>query len=368
MKSGLPTLLSLSLLVCAQGCSETGEPPEPPTVDPLGWSLEEAGPYQVGFMNWELSYTPTGSTSERTIPISIWYPTDDASGDGVTYEFIFGDDASWQDAAPAPSVHEDGYPVLAYSHGNQGFAGSSAFLMRTFASHGWVAVAPDHIGNTLSTHSSPRPLSLWLNRGQDISAAFDSLEESAPQILGGPVDSGRALMSGHSFGGYTTWSVMGAAYERERIEQRCDDGEYPAEQCTAELLDGFSSGLRDDRFVAGMPLAGKGSEDWFGENGLNAVDRPMLQMSGSLDAGAVAGVWERTEEVEMTWIDIDGGCHQLFAMGACDQVPSEEGYFIISTYALAFARNQAIGDVSEETLSLIEGSRLLSERVTLQQH
>lgn len=367
--SSLPTLLCSTLLLCTAACNPAdGEGPHPPAEDPLSWSIEEPGPYQVGFSTWEITYTPHGSTDERTVPISVWYPSTDLSGEGVTYEFIFPDDQSWLNASPAPSAHDGGYPVLAYSHGNQGFAGSSSFLMRTFASHGWVAVAPDHLGNTLSTHSSPRPLSLWLNRGQDISVAFDSLEERAPQLLGGVVDSTRSIVSGHSFGGYTTWSSMGAAYERSRIEQRCDDGVYPPEQCTPNLLNAFEDGVGDDRFAAGLPLAGKGSEDWFGMDGLNVVDRPMLQMSGSLDAGAVAGVWERTEEVDLTWVDIEGGCHQLFALGACDEVPTADGFFIVSTYALAFARHHALDDVSEDTLTLLDGSRLLSDRVTLQRH
>jgi len=161
---------------------------------------------------------------------------------------------------------------------------------------------------------------------------------------------------------------MGAAYDRSQIEQRCEAGDYPPEQCTLELLDGFEDGVGDDRFTAGLPLAGKGSEEWFGLNGLNVVDSPILQMSGSLDAGAVAGVWERTEEVEFTWVDVEGGCHQMFALGACEEIPTDDGFFIVSTYALAFARHHALGDVSEDTLALLDGSRLLSERVTLQRH
>jgi len=358
-------LFAMTAALLLLGC-EAGDDEPPPQVDPLAWSVEEPGPYAVGYTTWELTYTPAGSGTERTIPIHLWYPTEDPSGEGVTYEFMFGDDDSWLDAAPAQSVHSGGYPVLAYSHGNQGFAGSSAFLMRKAASHGWVALAPDHIGNTLSTHSAPRPLSLWLNRGQDVTAAFDSLEERAPELLGAGVDSSRSIVSGHSFGGYTTWSSMGAAYERARIEQRCADGDYPEEQCTEALLDAFEAGIGDSRFSAGIPMAGGGGEDWFGEDGLRAVARPMLQLSGSRDAGAVAGVWERTEGVDLTWVDVEGGCHQLFALGSCDEVPTDEGYWLVSTYALAFARHHALGDEGADTLSLLDGTRLLSDRITLQ--
>ena len=362
--------LSLALVLLVAGCGPGNEPPpdESPLPQPLSWSFEKPGPYNVGFMSWQISYTPRGSSVERIVPISLWYPTQDESGEGITYEFIFADEHSWADATPAPSPYPGGYPVHAYSHGHMGFAGSSAFLMRAFASHGWVAVAPDHLGNTFSTNSNPRPLSLWLNRSLDVSVAFDELVARAPDLLGGPVDESSALISGHSFGGYTSWASMGARFERSRIEQRCSDGAYPAEQCTDDLLDAFERGTGDDRFVAGIPLAGKGSVDWFGEDGLNEVQRPMMQMSGSADADAVSGVWERTAEVDLTWVDVAGGCHQLFALGACDEVPTEEGYAIGSSYALAFARHHALGDNNVETLSLLDGSLSVSDRVTLQRH
>ncbi len=356
----MPLLLSM-----LGACTQPGEKP-PEALQPLSWSVEQPGPYRVGFMSWELSYTPAGSSQSRIIPLSIWYPTEDLSGAATTYEFVFNDEDSWQNATAAPAAHADGYPVLVYSHGNQGFAGSSAFLMRSFASHGWVALAPDHIGNTLTTHSSPRPLALWLNRSLDLSAALDELSGRAPELLGEAVDSSQVLVTGHSFGAHTTWASSGGLFDRQRIEDRCEAGEFPAEQCTGELLDAFAAGGRDPRFIAGAPLAGKGSEEWFGSNGLNAVSLPMLQMSGSADAGAVEGVWDRSEQVDLTWIDIEGGCHQLFALGACDQVPSEEGFHIVSTYALAFARHQVLGDHSTEVLSLLDGSRLLSPRVSLQ--
>ena len=264
-----------SAAVCG-GCAAADDEPPPVPVDPLSWSLEQPGPYGVGFTRWETSYLAPGSSVQRTVPVSLWYPTEETSGEGITYEFIFADDDSWLDAAPAAAVYEGGYPVHAYSHGHMGFAGSSSFLMRAFASHGWVAVAPDHLGNTLSTNTEPRPLSLWLDRAGDVSAALDSLLQRAPELLGGEVDPDRSVLSGHSFGGYTTWSAMGAAYDRQRIEARCADGDYPQDQCSDSMLDAFEAGAGDERFTAGIPLAGKGSEDWFGEDGLRAVDRPML--------------------------------------------------------------------------------------------
>jgi len=356
----------LFALGCAEPDTESEEGPEPNS-----WAVDEPGPYSVGYRSWETSYVPAGSIEERSLVVHLWYPTLDEDGVTATYEFMFPDENTLVDASPEAPVHEEGYPVLAYSHGNQGFAGSSSFLMRHFASHGWLAVAPDHSGNTLSTHQSPRPLSLWLNRSSDVSHALDEVEtgnedSTHPSSLPGLANTSQVPMAGHSFGAYTVWASMGASFDRGQIESRCDAGDYPADQCTDSLLDAFEAGAGDARLVGGIPMAGSGREEWFGPDGLNDVNLPMLQMSGSLDAGAVEGTWELADQVAMTWIDIEGGCHQLFGLGTCPEVPSEEGFSIVNTYALAFARNRVLADISETTMGILNGSDVVSERVTLQ--
>lgn len=45
-------------------------------------------------------------------------------------------------AAPGP------FPLVVYSHGNGGLRYVSAFLTEHLASHGFIVVAPDHVGNT----------------------------------------------------------------------------------------------------------------------------------------------------------------------------------------------------------------------------
>jgi len=365
---GAAVLLATLVGALGAGCPTTEADDVP---DPLTWAVDEAGPYTVGYRTWETSYVPPGSVEERSIVVHLWYPSLAEAGITATYEFMFPDEGSLVDATPEPAAHPAGYPVLAYSHGNQGFGGSSAFLMRHFASHGWVAVAPDHTGNTLSTHQDPRPLSLWLDRASDVSFALDELaagnEDDAHQAsLPGSVDTSRVAMTGHSFGGYTVWSAVGAAFDRARIEGRCNEGDYPEEQCTDTLLDAFEARTADPRLVGGIPMAGSGREEWFGEDGMNAVSLPMLQMSGSLDAGAVDGTWELADQVQMTWVDIEGGCHQLFGLGACSEGPSDEGFAIVNAYALAFARSLVLDDSSETTTGILDGSVGISDRVTLQ--
>ncbi|MBN95009.1 MAG: hypothetical protein CL928_13230 [Deltaproteobacteria bacterium] len=364
-------LLALGLSLClGLGCPAPQDAADPPP-DPISWAVSEPGPYSVGYRTWESTYIPPGSTEQRSIVIHLWYPTLDESGETATYEFMFPDEQSLVGATPEAPVHAEGYPVLAYSHGNQGFAGASAYLMRHFASHGWLAVAPDHTGNTLSTHQSPRPLSLWLDRPSDIAHALDQLEagnsdDGHPAALPGLAHTSQVTVAGHSFGAYTVWAAVGARFDRTQIQAQCDAGSYTQEQCSDDLLDAFEVSAGDPRLVGGLPMAGSGREEWFGATGLNAVSLPMLQMSGSLDAGAVDGTWERADQVDMTWIDIEGGCHQLFGLGTCPEVPSDEGFSIVNTYALAFARNLVLQDSTETTLAILDGSELVSERVTFQ--
>ena len=351
------------------GCSSSvdsddddGTPGDNP--DPLSWDLRESGPFNVGYASWPLTYPGAGDGEERTISIHIWYPTEATSGDPATYEFIFSDESSWVDAPPAAPSHEGGYPVLAYSHGSQGFPGSSNFLSRHFASHGWVVVAPEHIGNTLSTHSSPLPLDFYLDRPGDLSAALDSLE-AGDSPLSAPIATDRVLAAGHSFGCHTMWAVGGATYDAVAISERCDNGDYPSEQCSDEVLDAFEAGMKDDRIVASVPMAGGGSPDWFGQDGLLSTDTPMLYMSGTDDPGAVDDVWDRSLGLEMSWLVIEGGCHQLFGLGSCGLISDEVGFQIVRSYALALGRQTILGDSHPDTTELLDGSLELDPAAAL---
>ena len=71
---------------------------------------------------------------------------------------------------------------------------------------------------------------------------------------------------------------------------------------------------------------------------------------------------------DLTWVEFAGGCHQTFAMGMCPTLDVEEGFRLTSIYALAFARRHLLGDQSAPVLSLLDGSRLPSDKVTYHKH
>ncbi len=358
-----PLFLLLLPLLAACPSAEPEPPAELP--DTLAWDPQAAGPFNVGYTVLETTWSQATTGEERTIPVHLWYPTEETSGVAATYELVFSDEESWVDAAPAAPVHEGGYPVLAYSHGNQGFAGSSPFLMRHFASHGWVAVAPDHIGNTFTTNLDPRPAWLWVDRAHDLSAAIDAIEPDL-DVLAGPTDTSRVIVTGHSFGGHTTWISAGAAFDPAGVAGQCASGEYAEGSCTDEVQDVFAAGALDERAVGAVPLAGSPSLGWVGPDGLNAVEIPVLQISGSLDYNHVDGVYEeRTGDVDIAWMEIEGGCHQTFALGTPCDLPAEDGFFMTVSYAFPFARRHVLGDETVTTAGILDGSIVVDDRATL---
>lgn len=336
---------------------------EAPPRDPLTWPVDQPGPFRVGYRRWTHTYTPRGSTTPRTIPLHAWYPTLAREGAHPTYALIFRDTVSLTDAPPAAAAHPGGYPVHVYTHGHQGFGPTSAFLMRHFATHGWIAIAPDHVGNTLTDTPNPLPASMRYTRVLDVSAALDALG-SLPMDhpLRGLANTQRAVLSGHSAGCHTVWAALGARWDMDLVRARCAD----AGGCSPEQLAVFDMGVADPRFVAGIPMAGSIQRDWFGPMGHTPVRAPLFSMSGSDDPVGADAQFMTATGSDLTWIDVRGGCHQYFALGACMNIPDAEQTPIVGTYALAFARKHLLNDPDATVAAVLAGTRPVSARVTLQ--
>jgi predicted dienelactone hydrolase len=240
-----------------------------------------------------------------------------------------------------------------------GFGPSSAFLMRYFASHGWLVGAPDHKGNTIADNIEPRPLAIYHLRSQDISAALDAIGSS--NDFEATANTKRVLLSGHSFGVHTCWASLGATFDMEAVSQQCADSDCP--QADLDIIQG---GFGDPRIVAAILMAGSIDRALFGENGHSSVTAPLLSMSGTLDPVGADSQFDSTASVDLTWIDIDGGCHQSFALGICDTLDADSGFAVINTYAMAFGRAHILSDSSEKTLGILDGSVQVSPLVSFQ--
>jgi predicted dienelactone hydrolase len=328
-------------------------------VDPLDWPVGEVGPYGVGYRSFDWSYSPGVDFADRTIRINLWYPTEDTEGPEAAYT-VGIDSGAIEDAALADSVYSGGHPVHVHSHGYRGYGATSAFLARYFASHGIVTVAPDHTNNTLIDHSDPLGAAHYFHRPLDIRAALDALEAE-----GGPMNTAMVMLSGHSFGSYTSWAVGGAVYDPEAVAAVCATGEgIHADGCTPEEAAMFGPALADSRVVSVMPMAGTISRTWFGSAGEYGVGGPVLFFGGSNDDVGQDTQFEEMGEIDFTWMELEGGCHQSFALGACSTLDPALGFELVQTIALAFVRLTVLGDTSGESADIVAGDLSLSDIVT----
>jgi predicted dienelactone hydrolase len=362
------------VVACNVGCSsepskaaeiDAGVPQiATPTGAPSTWAVGTKGPFNVGYRTVETSYvTPNGEA--RSFDVNIWYPTLDDDGEHPKYNAIFYDNVSYTDASLARSPYADGkYPVQVYSHGDRGYPDNSVFLMRHFASHGWVSIAPRHVGNTLGDTPAQKPPSLYYLRGKDVTAAIDVLGKlPSGDPLTGKTDTSRVVMTGHSFGGYTVWTVAGATFDVAAIESRCranpstPDAGTSMPPCTDADLAAFRAGVRDPRVIAGVPMAGMARPDWIGNDGHKAVTIPMFFMSGTDDPIGQREFYERLAPFPMTWVDVKDACHLFFSTGKCNLLPDAKQVPIVGAYALAFARKHLLADTTSDVADVLAGRK-----------
>ncbi len=362
------SILASALSACSEAESENSQ------ITGLDYNLQEEGPFEVGYRTLETSYLPPGASEPRSITVYLWYPTEDVHNDQAVpptespiYIDLFVDSDTIIDASLANSVYPSGFPLLAYSHGSQGVAQGSWRLMRYFASHGWVALSVGHIGNMLveGSDASNTPIEHWHHRPLDISAGLDALEAlSAPDALAAQINTSRVLLTGHSRGAYTTWALGGATYDTENIQSRCDGGSYPS-GCTAEAVSRFSEGFLDSRIRALIPTAGSGHGEFFdGINGRESIGLPIFMMSASEDPVGMEDVFTNTNLTNFSWIEIDGGCHELFNLG-CGRMEDGAKFPIVTTYSLAFGRHHILDDMSEQTTGILNQNVAVSEYVKI---
>ncbi len=194
----------------------------------LNASVEAAGPYPPGTR----ALTLTDTARARTLPTQVWYPAVAeaapavAAGFSVTEyetganrtrltELLAAADPTCptatahaaRDAAPAAGR----FPLIAMSHCHECTRFSTATVAERLASHGFVVIAVDHVGNTLWDQPSGLPIdttTLTLRVG-DVRFAIDAALSGGdvPAELQAIVDSTRVGVVGHSFGAVTAGKV-----------------------------------------------------------------------------------------------------------------------------------------------------------------
>ena len=343
-------LLPTMLLACADKGADSAGP-----VD-LVAELTAPGPYPVGYRESVVAYPdPADSSATRSLRLAVWYPA--AAEEGGEAHYLSG-------AIPAEGVYDapaaiaGPLPVAVFSHGHQGYAENSGFLMEHLASHGWVVAAPDHTGNT-TFDGGDRETSIYYQRPADITAVLDAL--LAGEVDGVPSVSEPAGLMGHSFGGYTSYSLAGGVYD-PAVLAACLDGSDTSSFCatmTADDAARFAGGLGDDRFAATVAMA-SGDFDLFGADGLQALSGPVLHMTGSLDTGSDDPYWAAIAGQGNLRVTLEGGGHQTFTdySGILESmdglIDADVGFRIIDAYALAWLRWGVLGD--DSVLPVLDGT------------
>ncbi|CAH1197199.1 alpha/beta fold hydrolase [Paenibacillus sp. JJ-223] len=155
-----------------------------------------------------------------------------------------GEDLQVRVSAPATGHN---LPIVVFSHGFGSSMDGYAPLADFWAAHGFVVIQPTHLDSrTLNLPpEDPRTPLIWRVRIDDLKRVLDQLDQIAASIpgLSGRLDRSRIAAAGHSWGGQTVSTLLGA-----RVLDA--DGE-PGED------------MSDPRIKAGVLLAttGKGGAD-----------------------------------------------------------------------------------------------------------
>jgi len=168
--------------------------------------VRERGPYEAGAR--VITFTKQSVVNPalpRALQTVIWYPTNPgASPISAGYNAVLD----------APVAAGGPFPVLLFSHGSCGIPTQSTFLTGLLAAQGFIVIAPPHPGNTLSEFPNcgtpTAQINSFLERPQDVIFVLDQMLAANANPLSpffGAIDPDRVGMSGHSFGGLTTYLV-----------------------------------------------------------------------------------------------------------------------------------------------------------------
>ncbi|MFO7561935.1 MAG: hypothetical protein R6X02_04785 [Enhygromyxa sp.] len=362
-----------------------------PSREELIAELSERGPYEVGYKLLELSYIPPGTLEERTLPIQVWYPAVPDSGApkaSYTVGGIVELPSSSVGALDAPPISADGpFPIAVYSHGSGGEGLLAYPYAERFASHGWITFSPSHVGNTaleLLNDTGDPFIQVAVNRPHDISAILDEADGGfAGDEVGAAADLSQVFVFGHSFGGYTSFSIGGATLDYQTLLGAClpSDCAYLEQP---EVAEAFAAGFGDPRVDAIAPQAPALITN-FGDGDLAGLRVATMLQSGKLDittpdATEAQPAWDAIAHRNDVWVDLPFGAHysfitichdldpELLALFQPDNVndgcgpeftPTTETVPVLTTYLLAFARHEVLGEVQWSVL--LEGETLHPE-------
>ena len=336
------------------------------------------GPAHVGYMSEDIAYRTAFDDQERNVRLVFWYPGQANTGEGDASYPLFSPDQA--EANARPKIDHTA-PLLVYSHGAKVWPEMGAFMAEYFASHGWVVLAVAHTGDSLDNVAGERPDQIYAWRPLDLSAALDHLEDlSSDHPLKGLVNTQKVLVSGHSFGGYTTLVSAGAQFDLDYLQNtHCHArGGRLCESLMGPLGTRLANGFFDTRFSAAIPQSAGNYN--FLRSGTSAIQIPVLMITATRDQscteeGSNQPFWDALSHEDsvlrqqhkrlsfleaghatfttacqhLPYLEQDDGCGPDFT-------PYHEAQQLMLAYSLIFARAHILGDSKAlEAISLDEG-------------
>ena len=264
-----------------------------------GDEVDQMGSYQVGYHTEDIQIQNIVTESERTVRVALWYPTPEAGDEYATYPVVAVRQRAWKDV---PVALDSKAPLLLYSHGSIVFPEMGAFMAEFFASHGWIVAAVEHTGNTLTNAIEDRPDEIYAQRPSDVSQVLDwLLSLEAGHKLANLVDSHSIVVSGHSFGGYTSFALAGAHYDVPYLQnEHClEKEESLCDSLQGRLGELLMQGARDERIKVSIPQSA-GNFDFF-RQGTHQVQIPTLMITATRDqasteSGSNQPYWQALSE------------------------------------------------------------------------
>jgi predicted dienelactone hydrolase len=178
------------------------------------------GPYPVGVRTLELldpDRQAANGMGARPVRTEVYYPStaDAVAGEPRDVIQVLGIDLVATPAYRNVARAAGRFPLVLFSHGNGGIRFQSFFFVAHLASHGFIVATPDHHGNTFTDALvGIVDGSSLVNRPLDMKFLIDELaafDAEPGGFLEGAVDLDRIGVSGHSFGGLTTFALAGGA-------------------------------------------------------------------------------------------------------------------------------------------------------------
>jgi predicted dienelactone hydrolase len=239
------TLLTQPLIVMA--CLPGAEPlPFAPAGVEAAPDPSQLGPYPVGVRTVTLvdTFRLDDEGKQRTLPLEVWYPAAESARDqaGETIQLYEALPPDLQEgltpddlgSIPTAAVRDAEarrdnvrFPLVVFSHGKGGIRNQSNFYTVTLASHGYVVIAPDHVGDTVvellrevkdeGTIQADSTVEALVYRPEDVMAILDLYDGVIGDDIAAIVDSEHVGVTGHSFGALTSFLVASRDYRVDAV-------------------------------------------------------------------------------------------------------------------------------------------------------